>query len=161
MVGYGVPAEDLAKFATRISEESGWFSTERGQALLMLARRLSSKRDEGDHAGATKTGGDLERMAAADTLEKQVSASKLNVDLLDDLSLGEDESETMGGAVQKEIAWAHPVQAGPDSYSTEDGVLQPSGFVGKSAVTSLAHFGANAVSLSLACENFTYIIVFS
>lgn len=53
MVGYNVPAEEVSRFASRISEERGWFATEKGQALLVLARRLTAKRDEGD---AEKTG---------------------------------------------------------------------------------------------------------
>lgn len=48
MVGYGVLAEELARFATRISEERGWFTSDKGQSLLVLARRLTMKRDE-DH----------------------------------------------------------------------------------------------------------------
>ena len=48
MVGYNVPSEEVSRFATRISEEKGWFASEKGQALLILARRLTAKRDEGD-----------------------------------------------------------------------------------------------------------------
>jgi len=55
MVGYNVPAEEVSRFATRISEEKGWFATEKGQALLVLARRLTAKRDDG--GDAEKTGG--------------------------------------------------------------------------------------------------------
>jgi hypothetical protein len=40
MVAFGVPAEELALFATRVSEARGWFSSEKGQSLLLLARRL-------------------------------------------------------------------------------------------------------------------------
>ena len=46
MVGYGVLAEELSRFATRISEERGWFASDKGQSLLVLARRLTAKRDE-------------------------------------------------------------------------------------------------------------------
>jgi len=48
MLGYGVPAEELARFATKVSGTQGWFQTEKGQALLVLARRLSVRRDEGE-----------------------------------------------------------------------------------------------------------------
>lgn len=39
MVAFGVPAEELALFATQVSEARGWFSSDKGQALLLLARR--------------------------------------------------------------------------------------------------------------------------
>eukprot|EP00957_Ditylum_brightwellii_P060545 4597174-Ditylum_brightwellii.AAC.1 len=64
MIGYGVPAEELARFATRVSEDRGWFNSERGQALLVLARRLSVRRDE-DTEGIGGGPGDLDLMAAA------------------------------------------------------------------------------------------------
>ena len=57
MVGYNVPAEEVSRFATRISEEKGWFASEKGQALLVLARRLTAKRDEQQGAAAGRGGG--------------------------------------------------------------------------------------------------------
>ena len=45
MLGYGMPSDDLAKFASRISQEK-FFSIEREQKLLMLARRLVLKCDD-------------------------------------------------------------------------------------------------------------------
>jgi hypothetical protein len=43
MLGYGIPAEELARFVGRVSENNGWFQSERG-TLLLLARRLSVRR---------------------------------------------------------------------------------------------------------------------
>ena len=45
MLGYGMPADDLARFASRIAEEK-FYSTDKEQKLLMLARRLAVKCDE-------------------------------------------------------------------------------------------------------------------
>lgn len=47
MLGYGIPAEELARFASRVSEQNGWFRSERGQTILLLARRLCIRRDQG------------------------------------------------------------------------------------------------------------------
>lgn len=110
MLGYGVPAEDLAKFATRVSEERGWFATERGQALLMLARRLSSKRDEGDHTGGAKAG-DLDIMANADQMEK-LQGSFSNLQIGADILSAMDE-EDKAKMAWKEICWAHPAGDAP------------------------------------------------
>ena len=60
MLGYGIPAEELARIATQVSKKRGWFSTERGHSLLMLARRLSVKRENGDEG--TGNAGDLDMM---------------------------------------------------------------------------------------------------
>lgn len=45
MLGYGMPSDNLAKFASRISQEK-FLSIEREQKLLMLARRLVLKCDD-------------------------------------------------------------------------------------------------------------------
>ncbi|KAL9187155.1 hypothetical protein ACHAXT_010875 [Thalassiosira profunda] len=95
MVGYGVSAEEVSRFATRISEEKGWFATEKGQALLVLARRLTAKRDE--QAGGKPAENDrdsefLFRDSVTGTKDHHVGAV-----IGDDTVL---ESE--------EIAWSHP-----------------------------------------------------
>lgn len=46
MLGYGVPAEDLANYATKVSEERNWFVSERGKNLVVLAKLLGLRRDE-------------------------------------------------------------------------------------------------------------------
>jgi hypothetical protein len=48
MLAFGVPSEELARFATCVSEKKGWFATERGHNLLLQARRLSAKRENGN-----------------------------------------------------------------------------------------------------------------
>jgi len=50
MLGYGIPAEELARFASGLSEKNGWFQSERGQTLMVLARRLCARREQGASA---------------------------------------------------------------------------------------------------------------
>eukprot|EP00970_Alexandrium_tamarense_P006962 scaffold1218_cov175-Alexandrium_tamarense.AAC.7 len=99
MVGYGVPAEELSRFATRISEEKGWFATEKGQALLVLARRLTAKRDE-DGANAGE-GDDFALGSRAKAGSDGVGFHRAN-SLGGGASTGSDELDS------EEIAWSHP-----------------------------------------------------
>ena len=49
MQGYNVPGEELSRFATLVSEEKGWFNADdRGRQLLVLARRITVRRDQAD-----------------------------------------------------------------------------------------------------------------
>lgn len=140
MLGFGIPAEELARFATRVSEEHGWFETERGHSLLMLARRLMVK-SEG--AG---TAGDLDLMSSSRNL-KAVDG-------------GEQGSSVVNGGAEHsgelewcEIGWCHP--AAPSSiraqylYSGSNGEgddLMASRRLKRSAVTSIASFGSSIVA---------------
>jgi WD40 repeat protein len=225
MLAFGVPAEELARFATRVSEARGWFSTEKGQALLVLARRLTMRRDDGsDSENPDGTGSGS--VGARDDKDKEHN------------SLGHDFGGTgltkrmgAGGIIPdrtqrewEELAWAHPTgsstpsraggrsmsYAGPGSTSAAggasaagysgraaqlrmkyghasfmdegpsdatgpssslarpaalgsasdaakgsssdgctvaaDGVIEPHGYTGRSAITSLASFGASVVA---------------
>lgn len=97
MVGYNVPAEEVSRFATRISEEKGWFATEKGQALLVLARRLTAKRDEGsDNAVETpKRESEFSFIRKDSARNKDVLGG--GVSMVDDAVLQSEE-----------IAWNHP-----------------------------------------------------
>ena len=95
MVGYGVPAEELARFATRVSEEKGWFANEKGQALLVLARRLTAKRDEGDGEISDDVGAGDFTYVRRDSLPTK-----------DIVGFGALESGTIFES--EEIAWSHP-----------------------------------------------------
>jgi len=111
MLGYGVAAEDLAKFATRVADERGWFSTERGHKLLVLARRLSVKRDEGDFEGSGGAG-EIDLMnAATGVIGDNDSSTELvhgsSNDLVNGLGPGTIEPEK-NPMEWKEIAWSHP-----------------------------------------------------
>lgn len=46
LVEYGVPAEELARFATRVSEARNWLATERGKKLVVRAKFMGLRRDE-------------------------------------------------------------------------------------------------------------------
>ena len=56
MMGYSQDAMDLSRFAMHVSQERGWFSDDRGRQLLLLARRITARRDQAD---ATPTSSDL------------------------------------------------------------------------------------------------------
>ncbi len=95
MVGYNVPAEEVSQFATQISEEKGWFATERGQALLVLACRLTAKRDKGDVEKSSGVG-----EFTTSTFARRDSAPSKDFGaggIVDDAVLESDE-----------IAWSHP-----------------------------------------------------
>jgi len=95
MLGYGIPAEELARFATRVSEENGWFSSERGHSLLMLARRLSVRRDVEDGA------------SGAGNLDLMTGGGKSNSEGMQTLGVGIIE-ESNGKMEWLEIGWSHP-----------------------------------------------------
>ena len=73
MAGYGIPAEELARFASRVSEQNRWFKNERGQALLMLSRRLCVRRENTEIAGShfNKQKSDIELMRSAMTIMRE------------------------------------------------------------------------------------------
>lgn len=101
MVGYNVPAEEVSRFATRISEEKGWFATERGQALLVLARRLTAKRDEGD----------VDRELANTSFLRKDTTTSVDVSRRDSLpskDFGVDGIFNDDYLDSEEIAWSHP-----------------------------------------------------
>jgi len=97
MVGYNVPAEEVSRFATRISDEKGWFATEKGQALLVLARRLTAKRDDGD----TEKGREAEFASAPTSFVRKDSVPSKDYGVG-----GVIEADTTLEA--EEIAWSHP-----------------------------------------------------
>lgn len=65
MLGYGIPCEELARFAAHVSTINGWFKSERGHTIMLLAKRLSSRREQGGGAGVSSPSkkSDLEVMA--------------------------------------------------------------------------------------------------
>ena len=102
MVGYNVPAEEVSRFATRISEEKGWFVTERGQALLVLARRLTAKRDEGD----------VDREFSTTSFVRKDTSNSVDVrrDSIPSKDFGADGPILNDDNLEsEEIAWSHPV----------------------------------------------------
>jgi WD40 repeat protein len=152
MLGYGVPAEELARFATRVSEEKGWFATEKGQALLVLARRLTAKRDEGGEGDITD---DVRGSDFSFTRKDSSLAAK---------DVGGGALETYSTLESEEIAWFHPsicprnfgARAFAISSNSSHGygsqrscgsipVFDAPGHAGRVAITAMATFGNTAV----------------
>ena len=154
MLGYGIPAEELARFASRVSENSGWFRSERGQSLLLLARRICMRRDQGESTNASKTS-DLEMMSP--------SSSKTGPHT----SSSEGTRRDLGIATEDgwlELGWVHPaaqssrrlgadkmkrVGSNPQLTSSE---IQRTGseltctFMKRSAITTMAYLGSSVVA---------------
>jgi hypothetical protein len=159
MVGYGVPAEELSRFATRISEEKGWFSTDKGQSLLVLARRLTAKRDD----DGEKTGEAVDfNIGKSHIFDRQNSR-----DIVGELAAMQEEDNALTSV---DISWAHPStslsrQSGAGallknilggaaetqmsnqgySKSLSGDVLNAGGYTGRVAITAMASFGTAAV----------------
>ena len=166
MVAFGVPAEELARFATRVSEARGWFSSEKGQALLLLARKLGIRRDD--------AGGGLAPTGSGGTLAPSPDRTKNLESFIAEREPLRDKVSNKGAGVildvaqmeWQELSWAHPTStmtSKSTSLSTSkrphhfrlsqeseelasDGVLAPVGYEGRSAIASLASFGASVVA---------------
>lgn len=160
MLGYGIPAEELARFATRTSEEKGWFRSERGQSLLLLARRLCVRRDQGNSNVTPIKKSDIDIMR---TPFKSLKPQTLFEHVSDDAFVRKVGKED-DSASWLEVGWCHPAAQStrksmpltPDtpmrSTSSELlGSFEPkvTGDVGKymkrSAITSMAYLGLSVV----------------
>ena len=145
MLGYGIPAEELARFATRVSQEQSWFAagSERGQSLILLARRLSKRREkaEGEDVAPGETG-DLDFGNASNTAAGPTPGPILHDD--DDFQI-------------VEIGWCHPAAPTATTPATRgsanngsSGMLRGGGqqteYMNRSAVTALATFGPSVVA---------------
>mmetsp|Transcript_36256 Transcript_36256/g.87372 ORF Transcript_36256/g.87372 Transcript_36256/m.87372 type:complete len:2535 (+) Transcript_36256:254-7858(+) len=139
MVGYGIPGEELSRFATRASEENGWFCDDRGRQLLLLARRISIRRDQAD-SGATGDACDI------DMARKAPDTDDAPESCFEGIGAGKDEDYRW-----TEIEWCHP--AAPPSRPSKrdkDPKLSPSSssldhYMKRSPVTALASFGSSIV----------------
>ena len=154
MFGFGIPSEELARFATRISEKRGWFASDRGHNLLMYARRVSAKRDNGDDG--TGNAGDLDMIRAGKRRSQGSFASSL-APVSGGGGAGIVEDDTNGE--WQMIGWCHPAAATqsrptqrPDHILNmigDNGVTKdddPDKYLKRSAVTSLAAFGSSIVA---------------
>eukprot|EP00978_Attheya_sp_CCMP212_P028735 scaffold100072_cov50-Attheya_sp.AAC.1 len=127
MLGYGVPAEELARFATRVSEDRGWFVTERGNQLLKLATKLSVRRDEGDLNGALGAR-DLELIDQQSSALMQISGNLAGQDKpkSDHTQIEGPAKVILGGPIVRdgirvkwqEIGWSHPAALLPRKSSS-------------------------------------------
>ncbi len=86
MLGYGMPADDLARFASRVTEDK-FYSTDKEQKLLMLARRLAVKCDESTFYG---------------DLIKDPNETK-GIE-----AISEATAMTGGSTYWKDVKWTHP-----------------------------------------------------
>jgi WD40 repeat protein len=140
MVGYGIPGEELSRFAMRASQEHGWFCDDRGRQLLMLARRISIRRDQADLGGAANTG-DI------DMVRKGPDNNDAAVPISEGASQKEQSFEW------RDVAWCHPaapprtVSMPSDGSNTDlDMISSVDSFMKRTPVTALASFGSSIVA---------------
>ncbi|KAG7343133.1 WD40 repeat-containing protein [Nitzschia inconspicua] len=140
MVGYGIPGEELSRFAMRASEGNGWFCDDRGRQLLMLARRISIRRDQVDFGGAGDAG-DIEMYwKGPETTDSTLVPTEYHANPPD-----------IDDYVWKETGWCHP--AAPSSrvftsssvHSDASMSYRSDELMKRSAVTALASFGTSLV----------------
>ncbi len=117
MLGYGMPADDLARFASRVASEK-FYSTDREHKLLMLARRLAVKCEEG---------------APDDDLMN--NDSDLHSGPIGHNSTKTSNSQEQISSRWLEVAWSHTSASSiRDHYSPR-----------KSPITALASFGSTVI----------------
>jgi WD40 repeat protein len=138
MVGYGIPGEELSRFAMEVSKEHGWFYDDRGRQLLMLARRISIRRDQA-YLGAAGDTGDIDMIRKVED-GGHSSPSKAEGSIITD----NDKHSWL------EIAWCHP--AAPTSRNAlraenpeNDAATSAEDYMKRSSVTALASFGSSVV----------------
>lgn len=73
MNGYGIPAEELARFASRTCGQHGWFNAEKGQALLMLAKRVGARREQGLSAATPSKVSDIELISPSPRKQRKTT----------------------------------------------------------------------------------------
>jgi WD40 repeat protein len=140
MLGYGIPGEELSRFATRASEENGWFCDERGKQLLMLARRISIRREQTDDGAATGSTGDI------DMIRKGQDGGHTRNTTADGSLDVENENHSW-----IEIGWCHPAAPTSRNAIRSDGAdidvsaSSESDYMKRSPVTALASFGSSVV----------------
>jgi WD40 repeat protein len=134
MVGYGIPGEELSRFAMRASEEHGWFCDDRGRQLLMLARRISVRRDQADLGGACDTG-DIE------LIRKGQDGGQAPPSIVQGAAITGEKARKW-----VDVGWCHP--AAPSSVLKQDAKVSDSmgEYMKRSPVTALASFGSSVVA---------------
>lgn len=149
MLGYGIPAEELARFASRVSEENGWFRSERGQSLLLLARRICMRRDTGAASSSQKTRSDIELMSPTTAIRSRTGSDAAGEE--HDAEKPDFSEDTESWV---EIGWVHP-SAQYSSRFEKDVKRKPNPtghgessrirHMKRSAVTSMAYLGSSVV----------------
>ena len=147
MLGYDIPAEELARFASRVSEENGWFRSERGQSLLLLARRICMRRDTGSANSSQRTTSDIEMMSPTSAHRERDGESAT----AEEGAAPTKESTSDAEESWSEIGWVHP-SAQYSSRFEKDAKRRSTGrnalrnrHMKRSAVTSMAYLGSSVV----------------
>ena len=122
MLGYGMPANDLAKFASRIATEK-FFSTDKEQKIMVLARKLALKCDDTD--------------TARDSILFQNKVISDDTESSPKVLLTDNETKTQW----EEICWSHPSSSNALGESSRGEKIE-----GQSPVTALASFGSSVVA---------------
>jgi hypothetical protein len=163
MLGYGIPAEELARFASRIAEQNGWFRTDRGQALLLFARRLCVRREQGEESTAPKS--DIDMMSLPSTHrtlpQSDIEESKKSVPFAE--VSASDPATIRTNFHWIEYGWCHPAAKSMRRLNTPEGrrpgtqnllnlldetklsntTSKSSKLLKRSAVTSMAYIGSS------------------
>eukprot|EP00536_Pseudo-nitzschia_multiseries_P013777 jgi/Psemu1/261659/estExt_Genewise1Plus.C_6140004 len=143
MVGYGIPGEELSDFAMRVSQDNGWFCDDRGRQLLMLARRISIRRDQADMGGTGNTA-DIDLVRKGPDVYQPAGGAA-------DPEEGPNKDKT--DFVWEEVGWCHP--AAPSrrslmrldgSSNTKLGMSPADNFMKRTPITALASFGSSMVA---------------
>jgi len=140
MVGYGIPGEELSRFAIRASQKNGWFSDDRGKQLLMLARRISIRRDQ-TRMSATGNTGDIDMVRKGPDADSNCEAS-------------EGSPREKPSFKWRDFAWCHPSapsRATPFQSDVGNAKLNmvssfDDKYMKRTPVTALASFGSSIVA---------------
>jgi WD40 repeat protein len=152
MLGYGIPAEELARFASWVSEQNGWFRSERGQALLMLARRLCIRRAQGQVSSTPVRKSDLDIMSPSSARRDGIVLQRPQ----NPKSTSEDEFRIV------EMGWCHPAAQSSRRATAAESARRPGtqnlldkleekmpspggNYMKRAAVTSMAYLGSSVV----------------
>ena len=135
MLGYAIPGVEMFRFATRASEENGWFCDDRGKQLLMLARRICVRRDQAE-AAASPQHGDIDMVR---TIQEQTRGRTSSTD--------EELHQHEHNIKWESFGWCHP--AAPTSHNAltqddHDPANRVKHYMKRAPVTALARFGSNA-----------------
>ena len=155
MNGYAIPAEFIARFSSQMCEKYNWYNSERGQMLLMLAKRASAKRDQMIAATAPSKLSDIELLSPSPSKSPR---PKLRVSS-SDLSPLPDTNFTW-----VETNWCHPAAQSSRRLGLTTGrrsvaqnlqqkfeesapVTDKEGrkYMKRSAITSLAYLGSSVI----------------
>ena len=146
MNGYGIPAEVLARFAFKMCDQYGWFHSEKGQTLLMLAKRVYIRRDYGQVSATSTKLSDLKLLCSHPKVTQGLTNGSVYM-----------KEEYMWA----EVGWCHPAaqssrRAGSSDIgrrsaqsslnsSVPHSEKESGKYMRRSAITSMAYLGSSVV----------------